>query len=220
MRLQIFACHGQSILGVTKKGKEFFKLTSSLTESINNIFVEEANIWTSCEYIYNAYDNGADVGFFMCHDQIHSMLMEHVTKQTEYSAILGCQDSAIRIIDGSQLAYETTTSGPVMALCSSSFGGAKLRAGAACVLYGTGSGSLSHLSINGSSSTTQWTINDEQKATITDITSADITQDGNQEICVVRDDGRVEVYAMDGAGVVPVRAFVRDMGEHMQRRDY
>jgi Bardet-Biedl syndrome 7 protein len=200
-------------LGITKKGKEFFKLTSSLTESINNIFVEETNIWTSCEYIYNAYENGADVGFYMCHDQIHSMLMEHVTRQTEYSAILGCQDSAIRIVNGSQLTYETTTPGPVMALCSSNSGGAKLRAGAASVLFGTGSGSLSHLSIDGNSSVTHWTIQDDQKATITDITSADITQDGNQEICVVRDDGRVDVYAMDGANVEPVRAFSRDMGE-------
>ena len=210
---QIFACHGQNILGVTKKGKEFFKLTSPLTESINNIFVEETNIWTSCEYIYNAYENGADVGFYMCHDQIHSMVMENVSKQTEYSAILGCQDSAIRVVDGSQLTFEVATPGPVMALATGNDQGAKLRAGAANIIYGTGTGTLAKIAIDGSNFSTLWQVHDEQKATITDVCSADITQDGHDEVVVSRDDGRLDVFSMDSATGEPVLSFSRDMSE-------
>jgi predicted GNAT family acetyltransferase len=43
---KIFASHSQRIVGVTKKGKDFFKLTSSLTEEIRNMVVEDTRIWT------------------------------------------------------------------------------------------------------------------------------------------------------------------------------
>ena len=212
---KIFACHGQCIVGVTKKGKEFFKLTSSLTESINHIYVEDTNIWTSCEYIYNAYENGADVGFYMCHDQIHSMEMDYVSKQSEYSAILGCQDSAIRIINGSTLTYEIATSAPVMALSSCRTASLRLRPGCASFLYGTGHGTLTKVDTDGLTCRDIWSIHDDNKATITDILNADITQDGHAEIVVARDDGRVEVFSMDDAAGTPVRSFTRDMGRYL-----
>ena len=60
-------------MGLTKKGKEFFKLTSSLTESIRNIVVEDTKIWTGCEFVYNLYDNGQDTAFYMSRDQINAL---------------------------------------------------------------------------------------------------------------------------------------------------
>jgi hypothetical protein len=101
--LQIFAAHSQRIIGLTKKGKEFFKLTSSLTESIRNIAVEDTKIWTGCEYIYNLYDNGQDTAFFMCRDQINALTVEHITRDTDYDAVLACQDKCLRIVQGSTL---------------------------------------------------------------------------------------------------------------------
>ena len=49
MRLsrQIFAASGQQIRGINRKGKEFFKVVTNLTETIRNIYVEETKIWTS-----------------------------------------------------------------------------------------------------------------------------------------------------------------------------
>lgn len=45
-RERIFYAQGQKVTGLNKKGKDFFKLTSSLTENINHMAVEETRIWT------------------------------------------------------------------------------------------------------------------------------------------------------------------------------
>ena len=43
---QVFAASGQMIRGVNKKGKDFFKLVTNLTEPIRNMRVEDTKIWT------------------------------------------------------------------------------------------------------------------------------------------------------------------------------
>jgi Bardet-Biedl syndrome 7 protein len=113
---QIFIAHSQRIIGLTKKGKEFFKLTSSLTENIRNIAVEDTRIWTGCEFIYNLYDNGQDTAFYMSRDQINALTIDHISRDSDYDVILGCQDNCLRIVQGSNLVVEVPTSGPVTAL--------------------------------------------------------------------------------------------------------
>ena len=116
--IQIFVAHSQRIIGLTKKGKEFFKLTSSLTESIRNIAVEETRIWTGCEYIYNLYDNGQDVALYMCRDLINALAVEHISRDTDYDVILACQDNCLRIVQGSSLIAEIPTMAPTTAIAS------------------------------------------------------------------------------------------------------
>lgn len=48
-------------------------MTSSLTESIRSIVVEDTKIWSGCEYIYNLYDDGKDKAFYMASDAINSI---------------------------------------------------------------------------------------------------------------------------------------------------
>ena len=115
---QIFAAHSQRIIGLTKKGKEFFKLTSSLTESIRTIAVEDTKIWTGCEYIYNLYDNGQDAAFYMCRDQINALTVDHISRDTDYDVVLACQDKCLRIVQGSSLVAEIPTTGPATAVAS------------------------------------------------------------------------------------------------------
>ena len=76
-------------MGLTKKGKEFFKLTSSLTESIRNIVVEDTKIWTGCEFVYNLYDNGQDTAFYMSRDQINALAIgnQSTTQSQRISAV-------------------------------------------------------------------------------------------------------------------------------------
>jgi Bardet-Biedl syndrome 7 protein len=201
---------------LTKKGKEFFKLTSSLTESINHVFVEETKIWTACEYIYNIYENGQDAGFFMCHDQIHSMAMEYILRQNDFDALLGCQDNTIRVVTGSTLGFEIGTSGPVMALCSMHGEDSKIQRSVNSILYGTNLGTISNVLITGRDSAPQWTIPDPSKASITALKASDITQDGALEFIVSRDDGRMEVYADDPSTGIPTRTFGRNIGESIR----
>jgi Bardet-Biedl syndrome 7 protein len=55
---KVFATQGSRIVGLNKKGKEFFKLTSTLSETMHHLEVDSACIFTGCEYIYNLYDDG------------------------------------------------------------------------------------------------------------------------------------------------------------------
>lgn len=57
-RDKIFISCDQTVKGLTKKGKEFFTMSSSLTEPIQSIHIENTMIWTSCESILNTYDDG------------------------------------------------------------------------------------------------------------------------------------------------------------------
>ena len=45
--LQIFAASGQQIRGINKKGAEFFKVITNLTEVIRNVEIDDKTIWTS-----------------------------------------------------------------------------------------------------------------------------------------------------------------------------
>lgn len=80
--------------------------------------MEDTKIWTGCEYIYNLYDNGQDTAFFMCRDQINALTVEHITRDTDYDAVLACQDKCLRIVQGSTLVVEIPTLAPATAIAS------------------------------------------------------------------------------------------------------
>lgn len=150
----------------------------------------------------------------MCHDQIHSMIMEYIVRQNDFDALLGCQDNSIRVISGSNLAFEIPTSGPVMALCSYHGDESKIQRNVTSLLYGTNLGTISNVMISGRDSSPQWSITDTNKASITAMKAYDITQDGALEIVVSRDDGRMDVYANnDNGSGVPTKVFSRNIGE-------
>lgn len=54
---KLFVACGQSIQGFTRKGKEFLKIKTNLTETIHQLFADETTIWTGGEYIMNLYEN-------------------------------------------------------------------------------------------------------------------------------------------------------------------
>lgn len=91
----------QRIVGLTKKGKEFFKMTSTSTETIRSICIEDTRIWTGCEFIHNIYDNGKDSGFFAAQDAINDLYVGNITRDTDFDAVLACQDCCIRVLHGS-----------------------------------------------------------------------------------------------------------------------
>lgn len=51
-----------------------------------------------CQYVFNVYDDGRDVGFFMCNDRINALIVDVLSRDNQFDAILGCQDKVIRVI--------------------------------------------------------------------------------------------------------------------------
>lgn len=48
--------------------------------------------------MFNVYDDGRDVGFFMCNDRINALIVDVLSRDNQFDAILGCQDKVIRVI--------------------------------------------------------------------------------------------------------------------------
>lgn len=51
-----------------------------------------------CQYVYNVYDDGKDVGFFMCNDRVNALLVDVISRDGQFDAVLGCQDKVVRVI--------------------------------------------------------------------------------------------------------------------------
>jgi hypothetical protein len=58
------------VRGLTKKGKEFFCFSSTLTEAIAHLRVADSHIWAGCQYVHNHFIEGADKGLYMAPDKI------------------------------------------------------------------------------------------------------------------------------------------------------
>ena len=210
--------HSQRIVGLSKKGKEFFKLTSSLTETIQNIAVEDTRIWTGCENIYNLFDNGVDTGFYISKDSINDLLVARVTRDNDYDTVLACQDSCIRIIHTSQLFLEIPTAAAVTAL-----GFMEIETdqssikGPTAIVYGLSTGVLGLVQVFSNGEYTHiWSVEDGTlRNPITCICVYDLDKDGKMEIVVGRDDGRIEVFKQqsDTLFAVPYKVFNKDIGE-------
>jgi Bardet-Biedl syndrome 7 protein len=220
--LQIFLSHSQRIVGVTKKGKEFFKLTSSLTETIQNIGVEDTRIWTGCENIYNLYDNGVDTGFYISKDTINHLIVAKVTRDSDYDTVLACQDSCIRIIYTSQLFLEIPTMTSVTSLAYFSIeadAGLGVK-GPGAIVYGLSTGGLGMVQVFSNGEFNHiWQVDDgSARNPITCVCVYDIDRDGALEYIVGRDDGRVEVYKQqhDSVFSLPYKVFSKDIGESVR----
>eukprot|EP00743_Colponemidia_sp_Colp-15_P004203 GILK01004535.1.p1 GENE.GILK01004535.1~~GILK01004535.1.p1 ORF type:complete len:722 (-),score=169.57 GILK01004535.1:175-2340(-) len=194
---KIFLAAGQTIRGMTKKGKEFFKCQTNLTETINSMFVEDKLIWTGGEYIYNLFDDCKDAAFYMSSDKINDLIVEHVVG-LEYNAILACQDKFIRVLRGGECFLSTSLEGPVLSLSSHTSQPLAEVEGFKQVVYGTANGCAGLLYMQNDSMLAGWKIsNDRRKGGITNLKSWDMTKDGVRDILIGRDDGSVEVYGFD-----------------------
>lgn len=240
---KIFASYRQKMTGFTKKGKDFFTLSSSLSEDIEGIWIEDTLVWTQCEYICNQYDDGKDVAFFMSRDVINCMSVNHVLHARLFDAVLGCQDNNIRFMQGTDLTLEITTAGPVTAISARRL--AKVAGTPPLVFYGIEGGTLVCLKFtrnqldmksirkktggeidNDEEYAECWQIPDSRqtRSSITCIQVFDLTRNGAEDIIVSREDGRIEVYTQElgqeeAAGLhlhKPRLAFSHDVGEKVQ----
>jgi len=209
-RDKVFASHNQSIVGISKKGKEFFHMTSSVTEAIRCIAVEDTRIWTGCDHIFNIYDSGKDTAFYMSRDKINSLFVDHISSDNDFEAVLACQDSCLRVLQGSQLFTEVPTSNAVTVAASTNgedYFNSSSRIGASSMItYGMEDGSFGTFQLNSSGHFNFiWQFEEQLKRSpINCMKIFDVTKDGYNEIVIGRDDGRLDIYAGGGGGDIGI----------------
>ncbi|KAK1936715.1 Bardet-Biedl syndrome 7 protein [Phytophthora citrophthora] len=214
-----FVATGQHVHGLNKKGKEFFKFQSNLAEPMRKIYAYDSQLWTTTDFTFNQYDNGADKHSYVSPDRINDALVVPINHEQDFYGVLGCQDRYVRVVKDSKSVSKKAMAAPVTALCRvlPTTGKSANSSGPAQILYGTASGGLGLVSYNGDKLKTKWktsgasssSINNNQSggngdgglppstATINSIACFDINRDDHPEILVGRDDGRVEVYAFN-----------------------
>lgn len=85
---------GPQVRGVTKKGKEFFRFTSSLTDAITHLDVADAHIWASCQQVHNHFLDGQDQGMWMAPDIITATEVGVVASKPPYAWLVAHFDSS------------------------------------------------------------------------------------------------------------------------------
>ena len=65
------------------------------------------------EYTFNIFNDGKDVGFYLCADKINDLCCAQVTRESFFDSILGCQDKKVRILHESSVVMEATVDGGV-----------------------------------------------------------------------------------------------------------
>ena len=113
---KIFVASGATVRGVNKKGKEFFKFSTNLTEPIKDVRVDGDRIWTTGEYVSNQYVDCVDAHFFASNDVIADARLAPVVLDAEKNPVLACRDRFVRVVQGSELYYEAAVAGAASAL--------------------------------------------------------------------------------------------------------
>ncbi|XP_061643500.1 Bardet-Biedl syndrome 7 protein isoform X2 [Phyllopteryx taeniolatus] len=197
---KIFVCSGSQVRGFTKKGKQFLTFDANLTESINAMHVSGADLFVCASYIYNHYCDCKDQDYFLSGDKINDIVCLTSEKLARPVPVLACQDRVLRVLQGSELAYEAEVPGPPSVLERYK------KDGGEDVLYGTTDGKIGLIQIGESVAAIKWEIdNDKRKGGILCLDAYDITGDGVSDVLVGRDDGTVAVYGFDSAGEPTLR---------------
>jgi len=212
---KLFVGCGQSIHGFTRKGKEFVKIKTNLTETINHLFVEDNMIWTGGEYIVNIYDNCKDFGFVMIKDRINALTCCPIVAGEILASVVACQDKCIRVFQGEKLYHEFAVEGSATALgfhgISPVDNPSHTPGDAVQMIYGTEQGVVGLCSLDAKSMRRTGGISDRQsrpgvnggagtrRARVCALHTADIMGSGALDLMVGRDDGNVEIWGLGEA---------------------
>ncbi|KAM6953513.1 BBSome complex member BBS7 [Aplochiton taeniatus] len=199
---KIFVCAGSEVRGHTKKGKQFLAFEANLTENINAMHVSGSDLFVCASYIYNHYCDCKDQDYYLSGDKINDIVCLPAASMGRIVPVLACQDRVLRVLQGSELAYDIEVPGPPSVLEISNKDGGKWED----VLYGTADGKLGLVKIGESSSASKWEIdNEKKKGGVLCIDTYDILGDGVNDVLIGRDDGTVEIYGFDSSNEPTLR---------------
>lgn len=207
---KIFVAAGNEVYGFTKKGKQFLRFDTNITDTITSMCVCGNNLMVCSDYVYNHYLECQDTNYYLSGDRINDIIVLPLARVKALIPVLACQDRVLRVLKDSQCQLEIEVPGPASALALHQNDGG---ASGAEIVYGTNDGRLGLISVENMRANTIWELYDpERQGGITCIDSYDITGDGAKDLIVGRNDGEVEVYSYNDNDE-PVLRFSYNCGE-------
>eukprot|EP01064_Diplonema_japonicum_P002256 TRINITY_DN1143_c4_g1_i1.p1 TRINITY_DN1143_c4_g1~~TRINITY_DN1143_c4_g1_i1.p1 ORF type:complete len:749 (+),score=130.98 TRINITY_DN1143_c4_g1_i1:49-2247(+) len=214
---KVFTASGDTLRAFNKKGTEYFKVETNLTEPIKNIAVKTPWIWTSGEYVVAAFEEGAEAAYLNSPDHVNDLLMARVVSDKEYNAIVACQDRTIRVIQGSSVVYTEPCEGGVMTIHEVVHAaGSKSKQESREIVYGTANGFIGSFKVTPGGLAKYWARDDTGKGGITAIHSSDVSSEGIKQLIVGKDDGNLEIYGTEVGSDVPDRRYQTTVNESIQ----
>ncbi|XP_076092913.1 BBSome complex member BBS7-like isoform X4 [Mytilus galloprovincialis] len=209
-RERVFLSTGSEIKGFTKKGKNFLSFDTNLSEPIQSMFVEGADLFTCGNYVYNHYKDCKDTNYFLSADKISDVLCLPMEKNDDITPVLACQDRVLRVLQDAELLYEVEVPGPPVVL---QLYGKEAGEEGNEILYGTSDGRVGLVQIGRFAPSHRWELpNEKRNGGVLSLDNFDITADGVLDLIVGRDNGLVEIYSYDEAEE-PVQRFNHTLSE-------
>ena len=197
------------VRGFNRKGKDFYRFQTNLTEEIRLLRVAEQSVWTAGDYAVSHFVNNEEATFLMAKDRINDMEVVSVTREKERNIVLACQDQLLRMMEGNATYYEAPVEGVPSALqCRG------VSNGEAEMLFGTQSGLVSQIFLARDQIRKGWSARSNKRTGAVHAidTCFDFNRDGKRGVLVGRDDGSLEVYGLDEHGL-PMLIFQKGLGE-------
>eukprot|EP00906_Rhabdomonas_costata_P037409 RCo052665 len=213
---KVFVSNGETISGMSKKGKNFFRLVTNLTEPLCNMAVRSPFIWTAGEYVLNVFEEGRESAFYMCPDRINHLTVEHIVSDKTMDSVLACNDRMVRVVHGGDMSGESPVEGSTSTVAIYTTRNSTAKE----VLYGTQSGHLGCFRITPQGLQKRWAAYDAQfTGGFNSITSWDLVKDGTSQIISGRDNGFLEVFAFGTAGPEPHLLYQTTLNESITAVD-
>ncbi|XP_034245174.1 Bardet-Biedl syndrome 7 protein homolog [Thrips palmi] len=219
---KIFISKKGEVHGFTKKGKLFLSFDTCLAESIKSMHINGSTLLLCGNTVYNQFRDCEDTGSFLSSDGITDVISLPGEKTRSLVAVLACADGVLRVLDGAELESlnrQSRASSRVSATAPSSATSSALRhevripgaptalhlanntggeAGQS-VLFGTDDGRVGVVSVTRNSPPVwRWLAGTERAgASVSTLHCHDLTGDGELDLIVGRDDGSLEVFAVE-----------------------
>ncbi|GMH58382.1 hypothetical protein TL16_g02598 [Triparma laevis f. inornata] len=193
---KIFATNGSKIIGLSKKGKPFFSLTSNSSESTEQILfyqVAEGVNWLEYENLVNE---------------------DNLDSEAHLDTLLGCHDRSIRVIRNGECISNLGVDVNVTSL--GCYDKNKIQPGPKKIVFGTSSGTVAMLRVDQDGAGAHgWAIPAKSKSRgmVNVLTFSDISKDGVDDIVVGWEDGNIEVLGFDVNPDLPQTQFSANLGE-------
>ncbi|XP_055938767.1 Bardet-Biedl syndrome 7 protein homolog isoform X3 [Argiope bruennichi] len=209
-RDKIFVASGGEVKGYTRKGKQFLRFDTNMTEPIKSMHISGNDLFVCGNFMYNHYYECQDQNYYLSVDSINDMICLDMDKVGTIVPILACQDRILRVLKESNCLYEIEVPGPpsTLALYQNDGGDA-----GEDLLYGTTDGKVGLVSVGRTACSHRWEIpNNKKHGGVLSLDNYDITGDGIKDLIIGRSDGLIEVYGYDETEN-PVPRFTYNCGE-------
>eukprot|EP01062_Namystynia_karyoxenos_P068211 TRINITY_DN6256_c0_g1_i1.p1 TRINITY_DN6256_c0_g1~~TRINITY_DN6256_c0_g1_i1.p1 ORF type:complete len:783 (+),score=313.24 TRINITY_DN6256_c0_g1_i1:113-2350(+) len=220
---KIFVASGDCVRAFTKKGREFFKVETTLSEPIASMAVRTPWIWTAGDYVVACFEEGTEIAYLNTPDKVNDLIMEPPPPgEKVHMAVVGCQDRMLRMIKGKEIITHEPCEGSVVTVRSYLNTGKDQKDGPTREIhYGTDNGCLGSFRSNPSGGLQKrWVVeNPDKRGGISALCSKDLTGDGVQDIIVGRDDGAVEVFGFEAGQAEPQLLWKATVNETVQAID-